>query len=120
MTFAVLADECLPRIAVLKLRELAFDVRYAAETDAQSSDIDLLALANAESRIILTEDFDFGELLIRQGLEAPGAIILFMPELTPEERAVRAVQILPSQGFDPVGQLVIVSAGRVRLRRLKS
>ena len=72
MTFAILADECLPRIVVARLRDLGFDVRYAAETDAQASDVDLLGIAHAETRIIVTEDFDFGELLIRRGLRAPG------------------------------------------------
>jgi predicted nuclease of predicted toxin-antitoxin system len=119
VTFAVLADECLPRIVVLELRRLGFDVRYAAETDAQTSDEALLDVARAESRVIVTEDFDFGELLIRRGMKAPGAIILFMPDLPPEDRASRIGAVVTSTGFDPVGHLVVVSSNRIRQRKLE-
>ena len=56
----ILADECCPRAAVDALREAGIDIRYAAETDARSPDIDLLRRANDEERIIVTSSqFDF-------------------------------------------------------------
>jgi predicted nuclease of predicted toxin-antitoxin system len=93
-------------------------VRYAAETDRRANDTELLTLANAEDRIIVTEDFDFGDLLIRDGYEAPGVIILYLPDQTPLERAARLVAILSRADFDPRLTLSIVERRRLRQRRL--
>ena len=73
-----LADECCPKAVVDRLRQEGHDVVYAAETHHRSTDEELLAIANAEDRIILTEDFDFGDLLVRDKLPSTGAIVLFM------------------------------------------
>jgi predicted nuclease of predicted toxin-antitoxin system len=58
-------DECCPRAVAEQLRAAGADVRYAAETDIRASDLQLLQIAQGEDRIIITEDFDFGDLLIR-------------------------------------------------------
>ena len=92
----VLADECCPRAVVEAMRHVGLDVCYAAETDARSSDTDLLAIANAEKRIIVTEDFDFGDLLFRNRLPAMGAIIVFLPTLVPDTRADRLTSVMRS------------------------
>lgn len=114
----ILADECCPRAIVARLRDAGFDVRYAAETDARATDTDLLNLANTENRIIVTEDFDFGDLLFRDQLKAPGVIILFLPGLQPEARAERMLRILQSPDLDCSGKLTIVGPRRVRQRAL--
>lgn len=113
-----LADECCPKAVVDQLRADGHDVRYAAETDHRAPDSGLLAIANAEDRIVVTEDFDFGDLLIRDRLTARGAIILFLPKLGPEERAARLTAVLGDVAFDPHGALTIVEARRVRQRAL--
>lgn len=111
-----LADECCPKAVVDRLRAAGHDVRYAAETDHRAADVDLLAIANAEDRIIVTEDFDFGDLLMRDALPSAGAVILFMPKLDPEARAARLHDILASAGFEMNGSLTIIEAKRVRQR----
>jgi len=113
-----LADECCPRAIVERLREAGFDVRYAAETDARASDIDLIALAVAENRILITEDFDFGDLLFRDRLKAPGAIILFLPGLNLSARAERLMRSLQSPDLMFEGKLTIIAKRRVRQRDL--
>jgi len=116
----VLADECRPKAVVERLRRLGLDVRYAAETDHRASDADLLTIANADGRVILTEDFDFGDLLVRDQLPVRGAIILFLPKLDPEERASRLVTLIAAPDFVTHGRLTIVEAARVRQRPLRS
>lgn len=100
------------------MRRFGLDVHYAAETDAQSLDTDLLAMANAEERLIVTEDFDFGDLLFRDRLPAVGAIIVFLPELVPDARADRLTSILQSPGLAFTGKLTIIEQRRVRQRAL--
>lgn len=113
-----LADECLPRAVVEMLRGRGADVIYAAETAHRADDTSLLALATAEQRIVVTEDFDFGDLLIRDLLKGYGAIILFLPDADAIMRAARLKRVLDTPGFVAEGYLTIVSARRVRQRAL--
>jgi predicted nuclease of predicted toxin-antitoxin system len=113
-----LVDECRPKAVVDRLRADGHDVRYAAETDHQVADDELLARANAENRIIVTEDFDFGDLLVRDLLPATGVIILYLPKMEPDGRAERLAAILADPAFDPSGRLTIIEGRRVRQRAL--
>lgn len=117
---AFLVDESCPRAVAEALRASGHDVRYAAETDRRAADTELVAIAAAERRVLITEDFDFGELLIRTGLGAPGAIILFLPKSSPDERAARLMRVLAIKDFEPAGRLTVVSARRIRQRPLPS
>lgn len=115
---AFLVDECCPRAIAETLRGEGHDVRYAAETDRRVDDVELVRLAQAEARILVTEDFDSGELLIRDRLPAPGAVIIFLPDAAPEERARRLLAALGTDGFVADGRLTIISARRIRQRAL--
>ena len=112
----VLVDECCPRAVVDALRRLPVDVRYAAETDARATDDALLALAFAERRVPIAEDFDFGDLIFRDGSKAVGAIIVYMPSALPNERADRLVSVMQDQSFVFEGSVTIVEQTRIRRR----
>jgi predicted nuclease of predicted toxin-antitoxin system len=70
-----LADECIDAAIVGRLRAAGHDVRYVAESDAAADDDAVLRLAVDEARILLTEDKDFGEIVLRS-LPATGVILL--------------------------------------------
>src|SRR5512138_785457 len=57
-----LADENLDFAVVRSLRAAGHDVRALAEETHRTVDADVIALAASESRILLTEDKDFGWL----------------------------------------------------------
>ena len=42
----------------------------------------VLDIARQESRIIVTEDRDFGEMIVRRRLEAPGIVLLELDRLS--------------------------------------
>lgn len=113
-----LVDECCARRLVEHLREGGHDVRYAAESDRQSSDIELLNIAQEEDRIVVTEDFDFGVLAVRDGLSAPGILILHLPGWTPSQRSERLADVLASENFELTGRLTIVEKRRTRQRMI--
>jgi predicted nuclease of predicted toxin-antitoxin system len=60
-----LADECCDAGIVASLRASGHDVSYVPEQQAGVSDDEVLQTAFLESRILLTEDKDFGELVCR-------------------------------------------------------
>jgi len=115
---AFLVDESCPRVVVEVLRTAGHDVRYAAETDRRADDKDLVTLAQSEGRLIITEDFDFGELLVRHQLKAPGAIVMHLPKAGPNERAARLIGVLDLPNMMFSGRLTVISARKVRQRIL--
>ena len=115
-----LADECCPRAVVSALRKAGYDVRYAAETKPSVSDRDLLQMATAEQRVIVTEDFDFGELLLRDKHASCGAIIMFLPKLSPAQRAERLLKALSTPGVEFQSAISIIEPRRLRQRLINS
>lgn len=61
----LLADECCAARLVGALRDHGHDVLYAAETMQGKPDRSILRRAYDERRLLLTEDKDFGELVVR-------------------------------------------------------
>lgn len=66
-----LADEDFPGIAVRWLRQAGHDVLWARTDLPGKADAVLLATAQAESRVILTCDKDFGDSPFMQGCRPP-------------------------------------------------
>ncbi len=63
----ILADENFPGDAVEALRQQGYDVVWVRTDAPGSSDHVILARAQAENRVIVTLDKDFGELAFRVG-----------------------------------------------------
>ena len=57
---------------VARLRSEGHDVAYIPETSAGIRDDEVLARANAEDRVLLTEDKDFGDLAFFYGNRTSG------------------------------------------------
>lgn len=73
----LLANENFPAPSIRLLRDRGHDVAAVAEGAGGLADPEVLALAVAEKRWILTFDRDYGELIFARGLAAPPAVILF-------------------------------------------
>lgn len=93
------------------------DVLSALERDPRAADEELLALAMAERRVLVTEDKDFGELVFVRRLPHP-CIIRFVGMTVAEK--VTAVQELIEQHAEAMseGALIVVTPRRVRIRHL--
>ena len=112
-----LLDVCA---ASLRLRDSlaaqGHDVLSALERNPCAADEELLALAMEESRILVTEDKDFGELVFVRRLPHP-CIVRFVGMTVTEK--VAAMQELIEQHAETMseGALIVVTARRVRIRR---
>lgn len=73
-----LADECCDALLVAGLRGDGHHVAYVMEFAPGRPDEWVLQQAAAEDRILLTEDKDFGNLVVRLGLPAYGIVLLRM------------------------------------------
>jgi predicted nuclease of predicted toxin-antitoxin system len=113
----LLANESLPRAAVDMLRLMGHDVLWIAEECPSVRDEYVLELAVRESRILLTQDKDFGELAFRRGLPATSGVVLL--RLAPIPSLVTELARKAFSGrADFCGKFVVVEEGRIRERPL--
>ena len=78
----LLADECCDASLVLAIREAGSDIEFVAETHRGIQDKEVIDLAWKEERLLLTEDKDFGELVVRLGYQIKGVLLLRLPPVS--------------------------------------
>ncbi len=114
----LLANENFPGPVVKSLRDFGHDVTSVKELMRGASDAAVLAEAQAQRRIVVTFDKDFGELAFRSGLPAERGVILFrLNGKTPESDNARAVAAVQSRSDWP-GHFSTVTDARIRMRPL--
>jgi predicted nuclease of predicted toxin-antitoxin system len=113
-----LADENISQLVIERLRAGGFDVISVGETRSGMPDKVVLETADAEKRILITEDRDFGELVIRQRLGVRGIILLELDRLSNAAEAEAVAEVVSAHGDKLFGNLVVIEPGRVRLRPL--
>jgi predicted nuclease of predicted toxin-antitoxin system len=112
----ILANENIPQSAVLSLRRRGHDVLSVKETMRGESDDRILARAQAEGRLVLTQDKGFGELAFRSHLPAACGIVLFrLNSADPAELSERMVQVL-SEERAWAGHFSVVLGSGIRMR----
>lgn len=112
------ANENLPEDCVAKLRVEGHDVLWIRESAPGSPDTDVLARAFAESRLLITFDKDFGELVFSRGAKASHGIVLFrIPQPSAAAVAEKVANTLRSRN-DWAGHFSVVEELAVRMRML--
>jgi len=115
---AFLADECFAVFIVRALRDAGYDVVRSAETHPGADDDTVLALALSGGRVLLTEDTDFGELVIRLKRSTIGIVRVDLEGLDRPGRASRTLAALTQLGDEVRGALVTIQPTRTRVRKL--
>lgn len=113
-----IADECVSARLVELLREAGYDVVYVAEMAAGASDTDLISLAQQGNRLLLTDDKDFGELVIRRRWSVPGLVLMRIASEHPQTRWKRLEAALSRFNEDLYGRYVVIEESRIRVRTL--
>jgi predicted nuclease of predicted toxin-antitoxin system len=111
-------DENIPPTAVRRLRELGHDVLSVKESMTGFSDVEVLARAVAEMRVVVTFDKDFGELAFRSRLPTGcGVILLRLTQRGREQDISKIVEALNARD-DWAGAFWTVTDRRLRRRPL--
>jgi predicted nuclease of predicted toxin-antitoxin system len=113
-----LADENVSRLVIERLRAGGFDVISIGETRSGVPDRGVLELAEAEGAILMTEDRDFGELVIRQQLGVRGMILLELDRISNPAEAEAVSEVIRAHADKLPGNLVVIEPGRIRVRPL--
>jgi predicted nuclease of predicted toxin-antitoxin system len=113
-----LADENVPGDTVAALREAGFDIASIMADSPSLRDDLILGRAQAEGRVVITFDKDFGELAFRSGLSAQAGIILVrIPLENPAAITSILLEALRSRD-DWAGNFSVVEADRIRMTTL--
>jgi predicted nuclease of predicted toxin-antitoxin system len=112
------ADENVSRLVIERVRSGGHDVVSAAETRSGAPDQDILGAADAEDRILITEDRDFGEMVIRQRVGSRGVMPLELDRLSNAMEAAAVAEVVLTHADKLAGNLVVIEPGRIRVRPL--
>lgn len=104
---------------IARLRAAGFEVISIAETRPGAPDQDVLGVADAEDCILITEDQDFGELVIRQRFAVRGLILLELDPLSNAAEADAVVDVVSTHADKLLDNLIVIEPGRVRIRPLR-
>lgn len=116
----ILANENFPGEAVDALRYRGHDLVWIRTDAPGSKDRAILEWAEAEKRLLLTFDKDFGELAYRVRMPSSSGVILFrISTLSPAMVAQKVVAVLESR-TDWIGHFSVIEDTRIRMRILPS
>jgi len=114
----ILANENFPGDAVMALRERGHNVAWVRYDAPGSSDTQVLARAQAEGRVLLTFDKDFGELAFRSGLPASSGVVLFRISAPSSAHVARVAVAALESRTDWAGHFAVVEDDRIRMTSL--
>ncbi len=114
----ILADENFPGDAVTALRARGHDVVWVRSDAPGSSDPQVLAHAQAEERILVTFDKDFGELAFRSGLPASSGIVLFRISVPSSSYVAQVAVAALESRTDWAGHFAVIEDDRIRMTPL--
>jgi predicted nuclease of predicted toxin-antitoxin system len=113
-----LADECVDAPLIARLREAGHDVVYVAETNPGVTDRQVVSMAVQERRLLLTEDKDFGEMVVRWRWPLTGLVLLRLDANGPDRRWSRLSAAIERYSDDLFGRFTIVEDARLRSRAI--
>ena len=111
----VLLDSCVSGQAVDSIRQSGHDVTWAGHWPADPGDEHILRVAAVESRVLVTIDKDFGELVIVRGTIHVGLIRLV--GFRAGEQGPAVVRLLSAYEAELIaGAILTAEPWRVRVR----
>jgi len=115
----ILANENVPGPAIEAMRAAGHDVVWMFEGRRGLDDPMVLKQAQAEGRILITFDKDFGELVYRGGADASAGVVLIrISTRSPEEAADRILRELAAHAEELPGHFTVVGDHGVRVVKL--
>jgi predicted nuclease of predicted toxin-antitoxin system len=98
------------------LRSEGRDVTVVAiDHPASIDDREILKIAHREGRLLITQDTDFGELVVREGLPHAGVILLRLRVPSFHAQQARISHVFAALA-DRLDRLLVVTDGDVRVR----
>ena len=109
-----LADESCDFAVVRALRAEGYDVLAVSEYMQRSVDSELLEQAYRETRVLLTEDKDFGWLVFASHSDSAGVVLIRFPANRRSTLAQSILQLVREHKDELQNAFVVIQPGQVR------
>ena len=113
-----LADESCDFGVVRALRAAGHDVSAVVDVSPGADDEQVLTIAGTESRVLLTEDKDFGLLAFASGSRTAGVVLIRFPATARAGLGQAVVDVVAELSDRLAAAFVVVEPGRARVSRL--
>ena len=113
-----LIDESVSGVVVRRLQAAGIDIVTLTATERGSPDEHVLALANADDMVLITEDRDFGDLVVRRGLPVAAILLLELDKLSNAAEADRVFAVVTEERDTIEGHFVVIEPARLRRQPL--
>lgn len=97
------------------LEDSGYDVKSMRHINPKSEDMEILNMAVSESRMVVTMDKDFGELVYKSGMLHAGVLILRLEDATGAEKVDVIKAILRDHEAKLRGKFCVFQSGRLRV-----
>lgn len=114
----IVADENIALPIVERLQRDGHFVWYTTLGRGISDDI-VLGVANQQKALLLTDDKDFGELVIRHRHQTSGVVLLRLAGVSPIQRAEIVAQVFREHGDELIGAFTIITPRKVRINPIE-
>ncbi len=116
----LLADVHISPVTIADLKSQGYDiVRSTDLLPATAADIEILELARAERRVVLTQDLDFSMLVALSSYGLPSLVTLRLSSAKPDIVTQKLIEVLPMVEAELMkGSAVTISDDSVRTRQL--
>ena len=114
----IVADESLDFNILQALREAGFEVWAVIEQDPSIKDPQVLRTAFEQKAILLTEDKDFGELVIRLRLPHHGILLIRLGGFEPTFKIPLVLNALQKHFSEISSNFAVLNERKLRIRKL--
>lgn len=99
------------------LKSQGHEVACVRDLDPRMSDAEILKIAAAEHRMVITMDTDFGELVYNSGLPHAGVLLLRLEDAGSDEKVAAVAGILREHADKISDRFCVYKDGKLRIRR---
>ena len=110
----LVADESVDYPIVKQLRIAGFTVYAVAEQEPSIDDKSVLATAQSQNALLLTEDKDFGELVFRMNLSHCGILLIRISDSKVKLPVV--VETLKAHYAELLNKFSVIDANKLRIK----
>jgi predicted nuclease of predicted toxin-antitoxin system len=96
------------------LEREGFDVKWMLQINPRMDDADILSLAVAEGRVLITVDKDFGDLIFNQGMAHRG--VIRMEDTSPQVQVQYLRTLIRHHSEEITNHIIVLESGRIRIR----
>jgi predicted nuclease of predicted toxin-antitoxin system len=114
-----LADECCSPVIIEALQRAGHDVVSVREVMRGAEDEVVLKTAQREKRILVTEDKDFGDLVVYMGRLSHGVVLIRSKARAYKETANLLCRLIARSPKKVAGHFVVVTPRHARSQLLK-